>query len=136
MADVQTAAGRRLRPPPAIRSRAAAGQATGTAPSGNKSEGTGAEELRDAESAIVPVRRLRARRREMAKVLVNVTCGPNDPNKAALAFFVARAAVEDGHRVALFLAGDAVQLLRTAVLDSLQGLGSGSLREHYDALAS
>lgn len=70
----------------------------------------------------------------MAKVLVHVTCGPNDPTKAALAFFVARAAVEEGHTVALFLAGDAVQLVRTAVLDSLQGMGSGILREHYDAL--
>jgi hypothetical protein len=34
----------------------------------------------------------------------------------------------------LFLAGDAVQLLREPVLDSLVGLGTGSLRESYDAL--
>jgi hypothetical protein len=42
----------------------------------------------------------------MAKLLVHITCGPNDPSKAALAFFVARAAVEEGHTVAVFLAGD------------------------------
>jgi predicted peroxiredoxin len=36
----------------------------------------------------------------------------------------------------MFLAGDAVQLLRDAVLDSLAGLGTGSLREHYNALAA
>ena len=72
----------------------------------------------------------------MAKVLVHVTCGPNEPTKAALAFFVARAALEEGHAVALFLAGDAVQLYRTAVVDSLQGLGTGSLREHHDALVA
>ena len=36
----------------------------------------------------------------------------------------------------MFLAGDAVQLLRPAVLDNLVGLGTGSLRESYDALAS
>lgn len=72
----------------------------------------------------------------MAKLLVHVTCGPNDPTKAALAFFVARAAIEEGHTVALFLAGDAVQLFRTPVVDSLQGLGTGSLREHYDALVA
>jgi uncharacterized protein len=72
----------------------------------------------------------------MAKVLVHITCGPNDPSRAALAFFVARAALEEGHSVALFLAGDGVQLFRTAVIDSLQGLGTGSLREHYDALVA
>ena len=49
---------------------------------------------------------------------------------------MAKAAVEDGHEVSLFLAGDAVQLLRPAVLDSLVGLGTGSLRESYDALVS
>lgn len=70
----------------------------------------------------------------MAKLLVHITCGPNDPTRAALGFFVARAALEEGHSVALFLAGDAVQLFRAAVVDSLQGLGTGSLREHYDVL--
>ena len=39
-----------------------------------------------------------------------------------------------GHDVTLFLAGDAVQLLREPVLDSLVGLGTGSLRESYDAI--
>ena len=34
------------------------------------------------------------------------------------------------------MAGDAVQLLPDAVLDSLIGLGTGKLREHYDALAA
>jgi predicted peroxiredoxin len=72
----------------------------------------------------------------MAKFLVHVTCGPNDPTRAALAFLVAKAALDEGHAVSLFLAGDAVQLLREAVLDSLAGLGTGKLREHYDALAS
>ena len=72
----------------------------------------------------------------MAKILVNVTHGPEHPTRAALGFLVAKAAVEEGHDVSLFLAGDAVQLLRDAVLDSLAGLGTGSLRESYDALAA
>jgi uncharacterized protein len=67
----------------------------------------------------------------MAKFLVHVTCGPEQPTRATLAFFVARAAVEEGHAVTVFLAGDAVQLLRDAVLDGLNGLGTGNLREHY-----
>lgn len=72
----------------------------------------------------------------MANILVNVTNGPEHPTRAALAFLVARSAQDAGHEVSLFLAGDAVQLLRESVLDSLVGLGTGSLRESYDALCA
>lgn len=72
----------------------------------------------------------------MPKLLVHITCGPNNPTRAALAFFVAAAAIEDGHEVHVFLAGDAVQLVRAPVLDSLVGLGTGKLREHYDKIAA
>ena len=72
----------------------------------------------------------------MAKILVHVTCGPENPTKAALGFLVAKAAVDEGHEVSMFLAGDGVQLLRDAVLDSLAGLGTGSLRESYDAVVA
>ena len=72
----------------------------------------------------------------MSKVLVHVTCGPENPTKAALGFLVAKAAVEEGHEVSMFLAGDGVQLLRDSVLDSLSGLGTGSLRESYDAVVA
>ena len=68
------------------------------------------------------------------KILVHVTNGPEHPTRAALAFLVARTAVEQGHAVSVFLAGDAVQLLRDATLDSVAGLGTGKLREHYDAI--
>lgn len=70
----------------------------------------------------------------MSKLMINITHGPEHPTRAALGFLVARAAVENGHEVSLFLAGDAVQLLREPVLDNLVGLGTGSLRESYDAL--
>lgn len=72
----------------------------------------------------------------MGKMLVHVTKGPEDPTRAALGFLVAKAAVADGHDVSLFLAADAVQLLRDPVLDSLTGLGTGSLRESYDAIVA
>ena len=71
----------------------------------------------------------------MSKLLINLTHGPEAPTRAALGFLVGRAAVEAGHEVSLFLAGDAVQLLREPVLDGLVGLGTGSLRESYDAIA-
>ena len=65
-----------------------------------------------------------------------MTTGPENPTKAALAFLVAKAATEGGHDVSMFLAGDATQLLRDSVLDSLVGLGTGSLRESYDAVVA
>ena len=70
----------------------------------------------------------------MASILVHLTSGPENPTKAALGFLVARTALADGHEVSLFLAGDGVQLIRNETLDGLQGVGTGSLREHFDAI--
>jgi predicted peroxiredoxin len=72
----------------------------------------------------------------MAKILVHLTHGPEHPTRAALAFLVAKAAVEEGHTVTLSLNGDAVQLLRDAVLENLSGWGTGKLRESYDAVVA
>lgn len=72
----------------------------------------------------------------MADLLIHITCGPENPTKAALGFLVARTALAEKHDVKLFLAGDAVQLLRDAVLDSLTGLGTGSLRDHYNDIVA
>ena len=72
----------------------------------------------------------------MAKILVHVTHGPEAPTRAALAFLVAKTALDEGHQVTLFLAGDAAQLLRDAVLDNLVGVGTGKLRESYDGIVT
>lgn len=72
----------------------------------------------------------------MASLLVNITHGPEDPFRAALGLLVAKTAAGEGHDVTIFLAGDATQLIRDAVLDNLVGMGSGSAREHFDAFAS
>ena len=71
---------------------------------------------------------------KMKKILIHVTQGPEDPTRAALAFLVAKTAIEEGHTVFLFLAGDGVQLFRNDVLDTLTGLGTGKLRDHFDAI--
>jgi predicted peroxiredoxin len=72
----------------------------------------------------------------MSSLLIHITRGPEDPTRAALGFLVGKAAVEEGHDVSLYLAADGVQLLRDGVLDSLAGLGTGSLRESYDAIVA
>lgn len=67
-------------------------------------------------------------------ILIHLTQGPENPTVAALAFLVAKTAVEDGHEVTLFLAGDAVQLMRAEAIENVTGLGTGSLKSHYEVL--
>ena len=69
-------------------------------------------------------------------LLIHITAGPNDPTRAALGFNVAKAAIDEGHKVTIFLAGDGVQLIRDGVLSSLTGLGTGNLKELYDGFVA
>lgn len=70
------------------------------------------------------------------KILVHITHGTEHPTRAALGFHVAKAALEEGHEVTLFLAGDGVQLMRDGTLDHLNGLGTGNLRSLYDSVVA
>lgn len=49
---------------------------------------------------------------------------------------MAKAAIDEGHKVTTFLASDAVQLMRDGVLDNLVGLGTGNLRELYNTVVA
>lgn len=69
-----------------------------------------------------------------ARFLIQVTTGQDNPTKAALAFLVARTALEEGHPVDVFLAGDAVLLLKDDVMASVTGLGTGKLADHYKVI--
>ena len=68
-------------------------------------------------------------------MLVHLATGPEHPTRAALALLVAHTAAAQGHEVRLFLAGDAVQLARPETADAVHGIGTGSLAEHWSALA-
>lgn len=70
----------------------------------------------------------------MGSLLVHVTHGPEAPTRAALALTVANAAVNAGHEVSVFMAGDAAYLVKDAVIDNLHGIGTGSLNETLPAL--
>ena len=72
----------------------------------------------------------------MGRLLVHITTGPENPTRAALGLLVARSALEAGHDVDLFIAGDGVAVLRPETLDAGNGIGTGSLREHVDALVT
>jgi predicted peroxiredoxin len=68
------------------------------------------------------------------KFLIHVTTGQDNPTKAALAFLVAKTALEEGHQVKLFLAGNAVLLLRDDILNAVTGIGTGKLSDHYKVI--
>lgn len=68
------------------------------------------------------------------RFLIQVTTGQADPTKSALAFLVAKTALEEGHAVDVFLAGDAVLLLKDDVMTSVTGLGTGKLADHYKTI--
>jgi predicted peroxiredoxin len=70
----------------------------------------------------------------MAKMLVHIHTGPDNPTKAALGFLVAATAIQEGHHVDLFLAGDGVLLLSKDVLGTLEGKGTGKLQSHFEAI--
>jgi len=71
----------------------------------------------------------------VAKILVHLVTGPENPTRASLALLVARTAVSEGHEVQVFLAGDAVALARPETAAAAHGIGTGALAEHWDALA-
>ena len=71
----------------------------------------------------------------MSRFLVHLATGPENPTRGALAFLVARTAAAGGHDVTMFLAGDGVGYLRDATMDAAHGIGTGSVREHWTALA-
>jgi predicted peroxiredoxin len=70
----------------------------------------------------------------MARLLIHIATGPENPTRAALGLLVARTALDDGHDVDVFLAGDAVQLTREETAAAAQGIGTGSVAEHLTAL--
>ena len=70
----------------------------------------------------------------MARFLVHLATGPENPTRAALGLLVARTAAEEGHEVRVFLAGDAVHLARPETAAAVNGAGTGSAEEHLSAL--
>ena len=72
----------------------------------------------------------------MAKFLVHIHTGPENPTKAALGLLIAATAAKEGHELSVFLAGDGVLLLDEVALSGLEGKGTGNLRNHFDAICA
>jgi uncharacterized protein len=70
----------------------------------------------------------------VARFLVHVATGPENPTRAALGLLVAKTAAAEGHDVDVFLAGDAVSFARTATAEAAHGVGTGSVADHLREL--
>lgn len=70
----------------------------------------------------------------MSSFLIHIATGPENPTRVALGLLVARTALEEGHQVTVFMAGDGVDLLRPETREVAAGIGTGSVREHWEAL--
>ncbi|HVM29788.1 MAG TPA: DsrE family protein [Candidatus Limnocylindrales bacterium] len=68
------------------------------------------------------------------RILVHIATGPENPTRLALGLLVARTALGQGHAVDVFVAGDAVDVLRRETRDALNGVGTGNAAEHWQAL--
>ena len=63
------------------------------------------------------------------KVLIKSAWGSDDPTKAAFPFLHANALAEAGHEVQIFLLGEGVSLMRTAVAEAVVPVGWPPLAE-------
>jgi hypothetical protein len=58
-----------------------------------------------------------------SKILIKSAWGSADPTQAAFAFHHVNAFAEAGHEVRIFLLGEAVSLMRTAIANSVVPVG-------------
>jgi predicted peroxiredoxin len=65
----------------------------------------------------------------MARLLIISTHGSEDPTRAGLAFFMAKGAIEAGHKPEIVLAGDAAVLARRVVAEAIVAAGVPPLKE-------
>lgn len=71
----------------------------------------------------------------MAGILIHLTHGADRPTEADRAFLIAQTVLEGGHRLAMFLAGAAVDLMTTTRLDEPLGFGP-RLGERFDQIVT
>lgn len=67
---------------------------------------------------------------------MHIKHGPEHPTRTDPDFHVAKAAIEEGHSVTMFIRDDEVQLIRDGAIDHRNGPGTGNLHKLYDALVA
>ena len=70
----------------------------------------------------------------MAKILVHLTHGPEEPQQAEMAFSVAKNASDGGHTVTVLLSENFFPLVRDGAANISSDVCQRTLREYYSAL--
>ncbi len=65
----------------------------------------------------------------MAKFLIIANNGPEDPNRATVPFLTAKALIEKGHDVSIWLYNNAVYLIPEGVAENVQAPGLPNLED-------
>jgi predicted peroxiredoxin len=67
---------------------------------------------------------------DVAKLLITTLCGPADPTRASIPFhFAVNGAAKNGTECAVAIAGDAADLLKPGIADTVRGVGVPPLAE-------
>jgi len=72
----------------------------------------------------------------MAKILYLGTAGSDDPTRAGFPFNFAMGALDAGHQPEIFLAGEAVYLMKDTVIAAVQPVAMPALKEMLDELVA
>ena len=67
----------------------------------------------------------------MASLIYTSTHGSDDPTRAAFPFILANGAIEAGHQAQVFLAGEAVYLMKDTVANAVVPVGWPPLRDLF-----
>ncbi len=67
----------------------------------------------------------------MSRFLIKSAWGSDDPTKAAFAFIHGNALAKAGHRVQIFLLGEATPLLRSPLMEAIHPVGWPPLSETF-----
>lgn len=72
----------------------------------------------------------------MARILYVGTAGSHDPTRAALPFNFAMGALDAGHQPEIFLAAEAVYLMKESVTDAVMPVAMPALKEMVDEVVA
>ena len=72
----------------------------------------------------------------MAKILYVGTSGSDDPTRAGLPFNFAMGALDAGHQPEIFLAGEAVYLMKASVADAVLPVAMAPLKAMLDEVVA
>jgi len=72
----------------------------------------------------------------MARILYLGTAGSDDPTRAGFPFNFAMGALDAGHQPEIFLAGEAVYLMKDAVIAAVQPVAMPALKEMLDEVVA